>query len=104
MTWICSDLACLTPSPQARSIAYRDLNIQSVHHSALDPVPLHDPGDLVGALVVHQGTDEVQRGVYASAVATSCDDAKAAEPHGSTASDGLAARHGPLEGHAALAA
>lgn len=78
------------------------LDVEAVDDNALGPVPLHGPGRLLRTLLIHQGADEIQSCIYASAVSPSGYNSKATEAHGGTSGNRLTTCVGLFEGDASL--
>lgn len=78
------------------------LDVEAVDDNALGPSPLHGPGHLFSTLLIHQGADEIQSCIHASAVSPSGYNSKATEAHRCTSGNRLTTCVGLLEGDASL--
>ena len=84
-----------SPGPlQSNVIVYTaltSLNVDRIDRHALDPGVLHDASNLEGGVVRSQRTNQIKTGIEACSDTTGGDDAHAAQRHGGTPGDGLAA-------------
>lgn len=73
---------------------YRETSsyIQPIDNDALGPCPLHDSRNLIGTVVVHESTDQIQCCINTGAVSAGSYDAQAAKSHGGSACNGFATR------------